>query len=120
MENCFNRIKISRHNREKQAAGKVFLGNFLKLKEADVLVALLDGSQVDDRVACEIGLFYGLMLKDATKKGILGLETDARCLRRRDSAYAVNIFTIGTLEEAGSVFEDMKTLISELKQLSGK
>lgn len=97
-------------------AKEVFLENFQGLAQSDTLIALLDGSQVDDRVACEIGIFYGLMRSDASKKGIIGLATDFRCLRRRDSTYGINIFTLGTLEEVGEVVEDVDAVIGLLKR----
>jgi hypothetical protein len=93
------------------------LENYTRLVEANVLVALLDGSQVDDRVACEIGIFYSLSRKDASKKAIFGFATDARCLRRKDSTYGVNIFTLGTLEEIGKVVEDFDQVLGELEKL---
>ena len=95
-------------------AREVFLTNYAHLAEANLLVALLDGSQVNDRVATEIGIFYSLSLKDASKKGILGFATDARCLRRKDTSYGVNIFTLGTLEEIGKVVEDFDQVLLEL------
>ena len=98
-----------------QFARTVFRENYHRLAGAQALVALLDGSQVDDRTACEIGLFYGLMRYDETKKGILGYATDARCLRRRDTTYGVNIFTLGTLEEVGVVLEDFDQVVQTLK-----
>ena len=49
------------------------------------------------------------------KKGILGFATDARCLRRKDSTYGVNIFTLGTLEEVGKVCEDFEQVLETLK-----
>lgn len=97
-------------------AAEVFQANYAQLASADALVALLDGSQVDDRVACEIGIFYGLMREDPTKFGIIGLATDARCLRRRDTTYGVNIFTVGTLEEVGHVVENIEDVIEDLKR----
>ena len=96
-------------------AQEVFSKDYAQLASADALVALLDGSQVDDRVAIEIGIFYGLMRKAPGKKGILGFATDARCLRRKDSTYGVNIFTLGTLEEVGKVCEDFEQVLEELK-----
>jgi len=99
-------------------AREVFRENYTKLAEANLLVALLDGSQVDDRVACEIGLFYSLSLKDASKKAILGFASDARCLRRSDSSYGVNIFTLGTLEEIGKVAGDFEQVLTELTKLT--
>ncbi|MDK2980405.1 MAG: hypothetical protein PWQ55_752 [Chloroflexota bacterium] len=97
-------------------ASEVFKANYDLLAEADALVALLDGSQVDDRVACEIGVFYGLMRKEPAKHGIIGLATDARCLRRRDSTYGVNIFTLGTLEEVGRVVESIEDVVEVLRK----
>jgi nucleoside 2-deoxyribosyltransferase len=98
-------------------AAEVFQENYALLAEADAVLALLDGSQVDDRVACEIGIFYGLMRENPDKKGIIGLATDARCLRRRDSTYGVNIFTVGTLEEVGRVVESIADVIEAMKSL---
>jgi len=45
---------------------------------ADAVVAVLDGSMVDDGTACEIGIFYALMQGDPTKKGIVPLITCCR------------------------------------------
>ena len=98
-------------------AAEVFKDNYALLAGADALVALLDGSQVDDRVACEIGIFYGLMRENPAKRGIIGLATDARGLRRRDSTYGVNIFTLGTLEEVGRVVESIEDVIEALRSL---
>jgi nucleoside 2-deoxyribosyltransferase len=100
-------------------AKEVFLENFQEMVKSDALLALVDGSQVDDRVACEIGIFYGLMRSDASKKGIIGLATDVRCLRRRDSTYGLNIFTLGTLEEVGEVMEDLNSVIRLLSRWNG-
>lgn len=46
------------------------------LREADVLVATLDGAQVDDGTAWEVGYFYALS-KGASER-ILGIRTDFR------------------------------------------
>ncbi len=99
-------------------AREVFLENYARLAEANLLVALLDGSQVDDRVATEIGIFYSLARQDELKKGMVGFATDARCLRRKDSSYGVNIFTLGTLEEIGKVVEDFDKVLVELKKIA--
>ena len=44
------------------------------LDQADLLIALLDGSQVDDGTAWEIGYFYSI--KDQSR--IIGIRTDFR------------------------------------------
>ena len=103
------------HLAKSDFAAEVFQENYARLAGADALVALLDGSQVDDRVACEIGIFYGLIRENPAKHGIIGLSTDARCLRRRDTTHGVNIFTVGTLEEVGQVGETIEDVIEALK-----
>jgi len=45
------------------------------LDEVDILVCVLDGSQVDDGTAWEIGYFY---CKHSTKRPIIGIRTDFR------------------------------------------
>src|SRR5581483_12095519 len=67
------------------------------LAGADAMVAILDGAQVDDGTACEIGIFATLMQADPTKKGIVGLLTDLRSQRLGDlqEGKGVNLFVLG-------------------------
>lgn len=46
------------------------------LRETDILVATLDGSQVDDGTAWEVGYFYAL--SSGGRERILGVRTDIR------------------------------------------
>jgi len=45
------------------------------LDDADIVIALLDGSQVDDGTAWEIGYFYA---KKSAEQKIIGIRTDFR------------------------------------------
>ena len=45
------------------------------LDDADIVIALLDGSQVDDGTAWEMGYFYA---KKSPEKKIIGIRTDFR------------------------------------------
>ncbi len=45
------------------------------LDDADIVIALLDGSQVDDGTAWEIGYFYA---KKSSEQKIIGIRTDFR------------------------------------------
>ena len=54
------------------------------LYNADAVLAVLDGPQTDDGTACEIGIFYALMLWNTNKKGIVGLLTDLRGTRSEE------------------------------------
>jgi nucleoside 2-deoxyribosyltransferase len=76
------------------------------LKTANALVAWLDGPTVDDGTACEIGIFYGLLQQGVPwRKGILGIATDLRLERRRDTLEhgGLNLFVAGTIQDAGSI-----------------
>ncbi|NCA72576.1 MAG: nucleoside 2-deoxyribosyltransferase [Sphingobacteriia bacterium] len=54
------------------------------LDRADLLIALLDGTQVDDGTAWEIGYFFATKAADAK---IIGIRTDFR--RAGESAHAI-------------------------------
>ena len=56
----------------------------MRASAGDAVLAVLDGSSVDDGTACEIGLFHGLKQHDRERKGVVGLLTDLR--ERYDSA----------------------------------
>ena len=60
-----------------RTAGGIFDMDYEMVAGANAIVALLDDPDVSSGTACEIGIFYGLMQNDTTKKGILGLLTDA-------------------------------------------
>jgi nucleoside 2-deoxyribosyltransferase len=97
---------------------EVFARDYAELKSSDALVALLDGTQPDDGVALELGLFYGLLRDDPSKKGILGFMTDSRGLRRREHGYGCNHFPVGVILECGSVTEDFAAIVAQLKSWS--
>jgi nucleoside 2-deoxyribosyltransferase len=69
------------------------------VESADAVLAVLDGSSVDDGTACEIGLFYGLKQRDPERKGVVGLLTDLRGERRGD--FAINLFVRGCIDASG-------------------
>jgi len=52
--------------------GEIFQANLQALQQCDLLVAILDGPQVDDGVAWEVGYFF------SQGKTILGIRTDFR------------------------------------------
>ncbi|MDR3554971.1 MAG: nucleoside 2-deoxyribosyltransferase [Syntrophobacteraceae bacterium] len=59
----------------KQARQEIFSRCKSHLDDADVLIALLDGPQVDDGTAWEIGYFYA---KRGPGQNIMGIRTDFR------------------------------------------
>jgi nucleoside 2-deoxyribosyltransferase len=66
-----------------QAKVEVFSLCKSHLDDADIVVALLDGPQVDDGTAWEIGYFYA---KKSPKQKIIGIRTDFRRAGEREGA----------------------------------
>jgi nucleoside 2-deoxyribosyltransferase len=100
-------------------AERIFAKDWEALREANAVLALLDGPMIDDGTACEIGIFYALMQGDESKKGIVGLVTDLRALRdsaREGEARGLNLFVVGCIEAAGRVcasLDDAQTVLEE-------
>jgi nucleoside 2-deoxyribosyltransferase len=87
-------------------AERIFAKDWAALREANAVLAVLDGPMIDDGTACEIGIFYGLMRGDESKKGIVGLVTDLRALQdseRQGEVRGLNLFVVGCIEAAGTI-----------------
>jgi len=88
-------------------AATVFAVDSAGLREAEAVVAWLDGPMVDDGTACEIGIFTELVRNDPERhRGIVGLATDWRIWRSRDAGAAgsgVNFFVGGAIEAHGTI-----------------
>ncbi|MGC8787797.1 MAG: nucleoside 2-deoxyribosyltransferase [Anaerolineae bacterium] len=93
----------------------VFDRDYEGLSSANAVVALLDGTQVDDGTACEIGIFCGLMRKDPTKKGIVGFMTDFRGLRKARRGWGINLFVLGGIEECGVIYDEFTDVVRQLR-----
>ena len=91
------------------------------LREADVLVAWLDGPGIDDGTACEIGMFAERVRSGTGRnRAIVGIVTDLRADRRRRRHVAgdgLNLFVVGAIEECGSIVTTVDDLVVELKRL---
>lgn len=73
---------------------------------ANVVLAWLDGAQVDDGTAVEIGIFTRMCAADpATHRGIVGLSTDLRLARRRGVAPGdgFNLLVAGAIQSVGEI-----------------
>ena len=86
------------------------------LRKADALFIILDGAQVDDGVACQLGLFFGLMLQDPTKRGIVGLLSDERGLRKSAHGFGLNLFVRGVLESRGCIYAHIEDALRQLEE----
>ncbi len=97
------------------SAEAVFDVDYGGLSTADAVLAILDGAQVDDGTACEIGIFYGLTLRDPSKKGVVGFITDSRGVRKKENGYGQNMFVLGVVEECGKIYDNFDDVLAHLK-----
>ena len=58
-----------------KATFEIFSRCKFHLDDADIVIALLDGSQVDDGTALEIGYFYA---GKSSEQNVIGIRTDFR------------------------------------------
>jgi nucleoside 2-deoxyribosyltransferase len=101
--------------------GEVFRVDAVGVRNADVLLAWLDGPVVDDGTACEIGMFAQLIASgDSRYRGIVGLVTDLRLQRRRGNAVGdgMNLFVIGAIEANGRVCWSVYEAVEALRSLA--
>jgi nucleoside 2-deoxyribosyltransferase len=95
-------------------AQTVFDVDYGGLSSANAILAILDGTQVDDGTACEIGIFYGLARSDPSKKGIVGLMTDSRGIRKKERGFGLNYFVLGILEDYGVEVDNFPAALQTL------
>lgn len=85
----------------------IFRANLKALDECDLMVAVLDGAQVDDGTAWEIGYFF------SQGKKILGIRTDFRRAGESDGSWVNLMIECSCLRVVSSIDE----LFLELERL---
>ncbi len=99
------------------AADEVYLTDLDGLLGANAVLAWLDGTQVDDGTAVEIGIFSRLCVFEVARyKGIIGLSTDMRVARRRGvvPADGINLFVAGAIRSAGEIVWSLDEAVAAL------
>ncbi|MEX2375154.1 MAG: nucleoside 2-deoxyribosyltransferase [Dehalococcoidia bacterium] len=96
----------------------VFNSDAAGLRNADVVLAVLDGDGVDDGTACEIGIFAELLRTSGRQGSIIGLMTDIRTLRNTQDAPHMNLFVRGCIERHGALHTDIDETITALQVLA--
>jgi len=89
------REKLREEGREEEADMIIFMSDKSLLERADIVIAVLDGPDVDSGTAWEIGYAY------ARGKPIIGVRTDTRTFMGSTS---VNIMVKSCIEERGKEF----------------
>ena len=88
--------------------------DFNGIANANALLVNLNGYEVDDGTATEIGIFYALQQTDPCKKGIISYHDDWRAHAGGDGK-GLNLFLRGCLEEIGFITSDLNDAIKQLK-----
>src|SRR5262249_5035527 len=82
-----------------ERTSSMFFANLAALRSADAVVAVCDGSQVDDGTAWEIGYAYGRNIR------VFGLRTDVRIVQRADEQ--INLMILESLGTLSSTIEEL-------------
>jgi nucleoside 2-deoxyribosyltransferase len=77
----------------------IFHANLAALAKVDAVVAVCDGSQVDDGTAWEVGYAYGRNIQ------VYGLRTDSRIVQQPDER--INLMILESLSELSPTIEQL-------------
>jgi hypothetical protein len=97
-------------------------GDCAYLDECNILIANLDGVEIDSGVSAEIGYVAGLIKSEERHcanpkiRTIIGLYTDIRQDGSGDNHFYINLFTKGLVNREGLVVSSTDNLITILKQ----
>jgi nucleoside 2-deoxyribosyltransferase len=94
------------------SAKKVYDNDFGAIAASNAILAVVNGPEVDDGTACEIGIFYALMGRDPAKKGVVALHEDWRTQESPGEGKGLNGFVLGCLLEAGQVVHDLDEAVA--------
>ncbi|WNY26866.1 nucleoside 2-deoxyribosyltransferase [Methanolapillus ohkumae] len=92
---------VQRHNQNQSG---IFQSCFSGLEKSDLIVAILEGADIDSGTAWELGYAY------AAKKPIIGLRTDFRIHTPNEK---VNLMIQETLDEFVLNLRDLMTVLKE-------
>jgi len=99
---------------------EVFHTDAKGVRAADVVLAVLDGAEVDDGTACEIGMFAELLRTGTRRGAIIGLMTDIRTLRNADDPPRMNLFVRGCIETYGSIHTDPQSAVAAVQAVAAQ
>jgi nucleoside 2-deoxyribosyltransferase len=96
------------------SAKRVFDKDFGAIAESNAVLAVINGTEVDDGTACEIGIFYALMQTDPSKKGIVAVHNDWRTLDSPGEGKGLNAFVLGCLLKGGIVHRELEDAVKQI------
>lgn len=92
-----------------------------ELLSSDILIACLDGVEIDAGVASEIGVFSGYIEAlnasgiNAKPRYIIGVYTDMRQDGTGDNHYYINLYTKGAVNKYGNIVRDTHELLEHIR-----
>ena len=101
-------------NDRRSAAKRVFDNDFGTIAEANAILAVINGPEVDDGTACELGVFYALMQDDPMKRGIVALQQDWRTQEPPGEGKGLNGFVLGCLLEMGVLCHSLEDAVEQI------
>ncbi len=93
---------------------RCFDNDFGAIYQSQAMLALLNGTEVDDGTASEIGIFYALMQSDPGRKGIVALLNDYRT-NPNGEGKGINAFVMGCIQKVGVVVRTLDEAVAQLK-----
>lgn len=106
------------HDNGPLTPAKCFAKDMSGLGPANVILAILDGVQIDDGTAVEIGIFWAQMQKDPSKKKIIGLINDSRKQKEKGpEGIDINLFLAGAVLDGGCYCYNMDEVMEELAKI---
>lgn len=102
-------------------AALIAKGDNYYLKNSNILIANIDGVEIDSGVSAEIGYLAGLIeaekdLENRIPRIIIGLYTDMRQDGTGENFFYINLYTKGLIELNGTLVRDIDQLIEEIKE----
>jgi nucleoside 2-deoxyribosyltransferase len=88
--------------------------DYAGISAGNAMLAILNGVEVDDGTASEIGIFSVLTEKDPSKKGIVAWQNDWRT-NDKGEGKGINGFVLGCIQDHGVVVKTLEDAIKQLK-----
>lgn len=103
-------------------AKSIALADNSYLKDSNILIANIDGVEIDSGVSAEIGYFAALKeyeekFKIEKRRYIIGLYTDMRQNGTGENRFYINLYTKGLIELHGKLVKNEQDLIKTISYI---
>lgn len=115
-------INDKKNNDDEITAEKIADGDNYYLERANILIANLDGVEIDSGVSAEIGYFSGLIKVEESiittePRFIIGIYTDIRQDGTGDNHYYINLYTKGLVEKNGVIVRNVSEVVEIINKI---